>query len=74
MSDAGGVERGGRADLDAATARDLAALIADGAWGLVNDWIVDGDEPLDPEQLVDRLLRLSPVIAPGALLSKAKGP
>ncbi|MFI6731371.1 TetR/AcrR family transcriptional regulator [Nonomuraea sp. NPDC050451] len=50
-------------DLDDATARDLAALIAGGTGTIVNDWLIDADDPLDPEELADRLLRLSTTLA-----------
>jgi AcrR family transcriptional regulator len=46
-------------DLDEATAQDLAALITGGTGAIVNDWVIDADDPLDPEELTDRLLRLS---------------
>jgi AcrR family transcriptional regulator len=50
-------------DLDEATAADLATLITGGTGAIVNDWVVDADDPLDPEELADRLLRLSTVLA-----------
>jgi len=50
-------------DLDDTTARDLTALITGGIGAIVNDWLVDGDDPLDPEDLADRLLRLTTAIA-----------
>jgi len=53
-------------DLDEATARDLATLIAGGVGAIVNEWLVDEDDPLDPEALAQRLLRVSMVIASGA--------
>lgn len=46
-------------DLDETTAQDLAALITGGTGAIVNDWVIDADDPLDPEQLTDRLLRLT---------------
>jgi AcrR family transcriptional regulator len=55
--------RGVFGDLDEATARDLAALITAGAGAIVNDWIVDADDPLDPEELADRLLRVTAALA-----------
>lgn len=52
-------------DLDEATARDLAVLITGGTGAIVNDWLVDAAGPLDPEELADRLLRLSAMLARG---------
>jgi AcrR family transcriptional regulator len=59
-------------DLDDATARDLTALITGGTGAIVNDWLVDGREPLDPEELADRLLRLTTAFAPGRTPSKGR--
>jgi AcrR family transcriptional regulator len=50
-------------DLDEATAQDLAALITGGTGTIVNDWLIDADDPLDPEEMADRLVRLSTVLA-----------
>ncbi|MFF8021838.1 TetR/AcrR family transcriptional regulator [Streptomyces sp. NPDC007896] len=50
-------------DLDEATAQDLVALITGGTGAIVNDWVIDADDPLDPEELADRLLRVSTVLA-----------
>jgi len=50
-------------DLDDAMAQDLTLLITGGTGAIVNDWLIDGADPLDPEELADRLLRLSTVIA-----------
>ncbi|MEU7834934.1 helix-turn-helix domain-containing protein [Nonomuraea sp. NPDC049129] len=52
-------------DLDDDTARDLATMITGGTGAIVNDWVVDADDPLDPEELTDRLLRLSTACARG---------
>ncbi|WP_433519207.1 TetR/AcrR family transcriptional regulator [Nonomuraea sp. CA-143628] len=52
-------------DLDDDTARDLATMITGGTGAIVNDWVVDADDPLDPEELTDRLLRLSTAYARG---------
>ncbi|MBT2233512.1 TetR/AcrR family transcriptional regulator [Nonomuraea sp. NEAU-A123] len=48
-------------DLDDATVGDFATLITGGTGAIVNDWLIDADDPLDPEELADRLLRLSTV-------------
>ncbi|MER6092278.1 TetR/AcrR family transcriptional regulator [Streptomyces bluensis] len=50
-------------DLDETTAEDLKALITGGTGAIVNDWLVDAADPLDPEELADRLLRLSTTLA-----------
>ncbi|MEQ4722543.1 helix-turn-helix domain-containing protein [Nonomuraea sp. B19D2] len=50
-------------DLGETTARDLAALITGGTGTIVNDWLIDADDPLDPEEVADRLLRLSSALA-----------
>jgi AcrR family transcriptional regulator len=46
-------------DLDEATAQDLAAMITGGTGAIVNDWMIDAADPLDPEKLTDRLLGLT---------------
>jgi hypothetical protein len=50
-------------DLDEATAQDLAALTPGATGAIVNDWVIDADDPLDPEELADRLLRLLTALA-----------
>lgn len=57
-------------DIDEATVRDVAALITGGTGAIVNDWVVDAADPLDPEELTDRLLRLTTTLtrAPGGHL------
>jgi AcrR family transcriptional regulator len=57
--------REGFGDIDEATARDLAALITGGTGVIVNDWVIDADDPLDPEKLADRLLNLLSAFARG---------
>jgi AcrR family transcriptional regulator len=49
-------------ELDQATQDDLAVFFASGAGGIVNDWLLDGAEPLDPEELAGRLFRLASVL------------
>jgi AcrR family transcriptional regulator len=49
-------------DLHEAAAQDLAALITGGTGAIVNDWVIDADDPLDPEELADRLLHVSTVL------------
>jgi len=57
-------------DLDEATARDLASLITGGIGAIVNEWLVEVDDPLDPEALARRLSRVSAMIASRCLCSK----
>ncbi|MFI7699675.1 TetR/AcrR family transcriptional regulator [Nonomuraea sp. NPDC049480] len=52
-------------DLDESTAQDFAALITGGNGAIVHDWVIDADDPLDPEELTDRLLRLSAALTRG---------
>ncbi|MFG2376769.1 TetR/AcrR family transcriptional regulator [Streptomyces sp. NPDC048504] len=47
-------------DLDQQTADDLSEFIAGGAATLVNNWVIDGADPLAPEDLTNRLRRLAP--------------
>lgn len=49
-------------DLDEHAAEDLAAFLT-GGWGdFIHTWVVDGPEPLDPEEFTDRLLRTASVL------------
>ncbi|WP_240436529.1 TetR/AcrR family transcriptional regulator [Streptomyces sporangiiformans] len=59
-------------ELDQETVADLAAFVAGGTGAVVNEWLIDGDDPLDPEQLAQRLLRLWAVFA-GSSHSPADG-
>jgi AcrR family transcriptional regulator len=47
--------------LDPQGAADYATFITGGGAALVNTWVVEGAEPLDPEEFTDRLMRLMPV-------------
>lgn len=47
--------------LDPQGTADYATFITGGGAALVNTWVVEGDEPLDPEEFTDRLMRLMPV-------------
>jgi AcrR family transcriptional regulator len=44
------------------TVDDLATFLTGGAAVVVNTWVVDGPEPLDPEEFTDRLMRMQDVI------------
>lgn len=61
-------------ELDAQVARDLAAFVAGGTGAVVNDWLIDGADPLDPEELARRLLRLARVLTPSSRTSPDGGP
>ncbi|OAA27414.1 transcriptional regulator [Frankia sp. EI5c] len=43
-------------DVDGRSVDDLTAFLASGTGGLINNWLIDGEDPLDPEALADRLL------------------
>jgi len=49
-------------ELDEETARDIASVITVGTGAIVNEWLIEAADPLDPEELVHRLLRLSSVL------------
>ncbi|MEV6350839.1 helix-turn-helix domain-containing protein [Actinoplanes sp. NPDC051851] len=49
-------------DLPAATAGDVVTAVTAGAAAIVNDWIVEGDDPLDPRELTGRLAALAVVL------------
>jgi AcrR family transcriptional regulator len=42
-------------DLDDVAARDVIMLISHGVGAIVHDWVVNGADPLVPEELADRL-------------------
>ena len=50
-------------ELDQDTVEDLTVFFAGGTGAVINDWLIDGEDPLDPEELTDRLLRLVSVFA-----------
>ena len=41
---------------------DLAAFLTGGAGALVNTWVIEGPEPLDPEEFTDRLTAIRSVV------------
>lgn len=49
--------------LDPRTVEDLATFLTGGAAVVFNTWVVEGPEPLDPEEFTDRLLRIRSVVA-----------
>jgi AcrR family transcriptional regulator len=48
--------------LDPRTAEDLAAYLTLGWGAFINAWIVEGEDPLDPEEFTDRMVRMGSVI------------
>ncbi|MBL7501638.1 hypothetical protein I6A84_34310 [Frankia sp. CNm7] len=52
-------------DLDPATSEDLTTFFVGGSGPLINDWLVDGIKPLDPEDLANSLLDVFSVLAGG---------
>jgi len=52
-------------ELDSQTAQDLAAFVAAGTGGVIHDWLIDGADPLNPEKLAARLLRLGSAVTGG---------
>ncbi|TMR97119.1 TetR/AcrR family transcriptional regulator [Nonomuraea basaltis] len=48
--------------LDPDLSEDLAMFMTGGAAAFINTWVVEGEDPLDPEEFTDRLLRLTPVV------------
>jgi AcrR family transcriptional regulator len=49
--------------LDARGIDDLAAFLTGGAAAVVNTWVIEGPEPLDPEEFTGRLMRIRTVVA-----------
>jgi hypothetical protein len=52
------IRRAGGKRLDARTAEDLAMFLTGGGAAFVNTWVVEGADPLDPEEFTDRLMRM----------------
>lgn len=53
------------AGLDPETEKYLSMFAAAGAGEIVNDWLIDGPEPLDPHEAADRLMRLAAIFPGG---------
>lgn len=58
--------------LDPQAELDFAAFLTGGGAAVVNTWVVEGTEPLDPEQFTDRFMRLAGVV--GAMFQAATQP
>lgn len=48
---------------DPQVVEDVAMFLTGGVGAFVNAWVVTGEDPLDPEEFTDRLLRMRSVIA-----------
>ncbi|MEU4248047.1 TetR/AcrR family transcriptional regulator [Amycolatopsis sp. NPDC026612] len=57
--------------LDATDLDDLATFLTGGAGAFVNTWVVDGPDPLDPEEFAGRLARMRSVVT--AMIKKEAG-
>jgi AcrR family transcriptional regulator len=49
--------------LDASAIADLATIVTGGAATMINTWVVEGEDPLDPEEFTNRLMRAISVAA-----------
>jgi AcrR family transcriptional regulator len=59
--------------LDARTVGDLATCLAGGGHALVCAWVIDGEDPLDPEEFADRITRMVAVLVHALLAAHAPG-
>ncbi|MBL7500857.1 TetR/AcrR family transcriptional regulator [Frankia sp. CNm7] len=59
--------------LDARTVDDLATYLTGGGHAFVYSWLIDGDDPLDPEEFADRLTRMVSVVVDALLARHAAG-
>ncbi|PUB25933.1 TetR family transcriptional regulator [Promicromonospora sp. AC04] len=50
------------ADVDPQRLEDLAAFMTGGAAAVINEWVTEADDPLDPENLADRLIAVAEVV------------
>ncbi|WP_406280810.1 TetR/AcrR family transcriptional regulator [Nocardia sp. NBC_00881] len=55
--------------LDERAVDDLATYLTGGAAAFINTWLVEAEDPLDPEQFADRLMRIMSVLIAGAATS-----
>ena len=58
-------------ELDPKTMQDMTAFLAAGAGAILNNWVIDGADPLRPDDIAERLLRLASVFA-GRQRSRAR--
>ncbi|WP_081438991.1 TetR/AcrR family transcriptional regulator [Pseudofrankia asymbiotica] len=59
--------------LDARTMDDLAMCLAGGGQALVCAWLIEGEDPLDPEEFADRTTRMVTVLVSALLTVHAPG-
>jgi len=50
-------------ELDRKTMQDMTAFVAAGSAAIINNWLIDGNDPLDPEDIADRLIGIAGVFA-----------
>jgi hypothetical protein len=43
--------------------QDMTAFVAAGSAAIINNWLIDGNDPLDPEDIADRLIGIAGVFA-----------
>ena len=48
--------------LDPCLVKDLSTYMTGGANAMINEWVIDGGDPLDPEHFTDRLMRILPMM------------
>lgn len=60
--------------LDQQVVADLAAFLTGGSAAIVNEWVINGEDPLEPEQLADRLMRAISALTSGAAVIPANPP
>jgi AcrR family transcriptional regulator len=53
-------------ETDERTLDDLATYLTGGAAAFINAWLVEGEDPLDPERFADRLARIMSLLLPTA--------
>ena len=60
------------AGLDPRIVEDVATFLTGGAGVVVNTWVVEGPDPLDPEEFADRLMLMRGVLT--AAITKESSP
>ncbi len=56
--------------VEQAAADDLATFLTGGGAAIFNAWVIEGGDPLDPEQFADRLMRMLSILT-GAVRERA---
>jgi hypothetical protein len=63
-----------RVPLDPCLAADLTVFVTGGWAVLINAWLIEGEEPLDPEEFADRVLRLVQALTgPAGIVEEKEG-